>query len=189
MRRLGFAIGILVLAGAAVEAQGPKSAHAPIFRYVAINDDTIRLGEPWPHATRYGHSAKDTVIALPAGSFGGTDGIVIYRAVNGLVIRMEFFYRSYRKFATLLGDYRTDLGPALDSSTVQLSGGIRRDAWIWRDPKTEFSLIHFVPARGEVESAAILSNRTQAARYQRSTMSSMDEAPNGATAKNRGLVP
>ena len=140
-------------------AQAAPAANPEIFRYVTIVGDTIRLGVPWRTASRYAPNATDSAIVLPYGSFGGADGLEVFRDPTGSVTRIMFLYGNQRNFAKMLAEYRAALGAPADSSISPLDGGTQRHSWLWRDRATVFELVRFVPAQGQVQASAILSNR------------------------------
>jgi hypothetical protein len=148
---------------AGAHAQAAPAAHPEIFRYVTIVGDTIRLGVPWRNASHFARNATDTAITLPYGTFGGADGLVVYRSAAGSVTKVQFLYSTHRNFAAMLADYRTALGAPSDSSVKKLDDGVEGHWWRWRDQATTFDLVQFVPAHGNMQATAILADRASSA--------------------------
>jgi hypothetical protein len=150
----------LNLIGCAGDA-GPDAAveRQPIFRYVKLEADSLNLGEPWPGAARLGANAADTAIVLPPGSFGGAEGIVVYRERSGRVRRVDFVYGVERDVESMLREYTKTLGRRTTVERYTLGGGLQQ-RWIWRDPRTEFALTVFVPPQGPIQAIAQLSDRS-----------------------------
>ena len=138
---------------------GVQGTPQPIFREVRLVGDTIRLGRPWPGATRLGISAQDSVASLPRGAFGWAEGIQIHRDRAAVVRQIDFTYGPQRDFHAMLREYRVSLGTPVDSSRTA-EGGQRRDRWVWRDGQTEFALARFVPTHNGVQARSTLTDRT-----------------------------
>jgi hypothetical protein len=130
----------------------------PIFREVRVVGDTIRLGQAWPGSTRLGIGARDTVAELPTHAFGWAEGIRVHRDQAGIVREMDFTYGPKRDIVALLRDYRTSLGRPVESRAVNDGRG-RRETWVWRDGRTELTVVRFLPARNGVQARSILVDR------------------------------
>jgi len=137
----------------------PQPAQRPIFREVRLVGDTVRLGQPWPGAARLGISSRDSVAALPRGSFGWAEGIQVHRDAAAVVRQIDFVYGPQRDIDAILRDYRTSLGAPTDSSR-SAAGGARRESWVWRDGQTEFVLVRFAQAQNGVQARSTLTDRS-----------------------------
>jgi hypothetical protein len=150
---------IVVAAALLGTAASAQTMPRPIFREVRLVADTIRLGRAWPGASRLGIAADDSVAALPKGAFGWAEGIEIHRDRSGVVRQIDFSYGVQRDVAALLRDYRESLGQPIDSSRTT-EAGRKNEKWVWRDEKTEFALVRFLPARNGVQARSTLADRS-----------------------------
>jgi hypothetical protein len=147
-------LAVALFAGVA----GAQGVPRPIFREVRLVADTLRLGQAWPGARRLGLSQRDSVATLPRDSFGWADGIRVHRDPAGVVRQIDFSYGPQRDIDTMLREYRASLGQPADSSD-RAGSGVRSQRWVWRDGSTEFALVRFIPAQGEVQATSTLTDR------------------------------
>jgi hypothetical protein len=152
---LRFSLAVAVLGSAA----GAQASPRPILREVRLVADTIRLGQPWPGAKRLWLSPRDSVAALPRGSFGWAEDIRIHRDATGVVRQIEFSYGPHRDINAMLRDYRGSISHPADSSS-SAAGGVRRETWVWRDGQTEFALVRLDPAQNGVQASSTLTDRS-----------------------------
>jgi len=136
-----------------------------IFRYTVVGRspplDSIVLGQPWKSAPKYGARERDTLNALPDGTFGGADAISVHRDSNGLVTELEFSYHTRRDLKALLSDYRSSLGPPLSETTDTLAGVVRTTTR-WQNETTEFVISTLTPPQKDGTGArAVLTDRSR----------------------------
>src|SRR5687768_9723127 len=133
---------LILLAAAACAPRVSRDATPAeeIFRYTTVGRaaalDTIRLGEMWRSASKYGASAGDTLVVLPFGTFGGADAISVLRDRTGVVTALEFVYHARRDAKSLLAEYALTLGAPASVRTDSV-GGVVRTSTLWRDDRTE----------------------------------------------------
>jgi hypothetical protein len=157
-------ISFLLVATACAPRVSREAAQAEgIFRYTAVGRapvlDTIKLGEVWRSASKYGGSAGDTLVALPFGTFGGADAIAVVRDRAGIVTALHFAYHARRDAKSLLAEYSASLGPP-ESVQTDSAGGTTRTRTLWRDDRTEFTFITIVPPGADAVGAiAVLADR------------------------------
>jgi hypothetical protein len=143
-----------------------KAARAgEIFRYTVVGRspplDSITLGQPWKSAAKYGASERDTVNALPDGTFGGADAIGVHRDTNGIVTEVEFYYHARRDLNALVSDYRSSLGSPFAVTTDTLARAIRTTTR-WKDENTEFVISTLNPPQKDGTGAvATLTDRSR----------------------------
>lgn len=150
------------MAGELGAQQAIRAPSKPIFRYVALNRDTLWLGRPIGALARYARYPTDTVVTVPLGEFGGTDAIQVFRTRSDTVASFVFLYGVRHSMAALLAEYEGDLGApqAIGRDSI---AGVARQFWIWRDDLTEFTLASFsAPLDGAV-GAARLTDRPRRA--------------------------
>ena len=159
---------VLLLAAAACAPRVSRDA-APaegIFRYTTVGSafalDTIKLGEVWRSASKYGASADDTLVALPFGTFGGADAISVVRDRAGIVTELQFAYHARRDAKALLTEYSVSLGTPSAVRTDSAGGGVRTST-MWSDDRTDFTFITMSPPGADAVGAmAVLSDRRRA---------------------------
>jgi hypothetical protein len=160
------AVSVFLVLAAVACAQRVSREETPaegIFRYTTVGRasalDTIRLGEVWSSAAKYGASSGDTLVALPFGTFGGADAISVVRDTAGIVTALEFAYHARRDAKALLSEYAVTLGTPASVRTDSV-GGVVRTSTIWRDVRTEFTFLTIVPPGADAVGAmAVLTDR------------------------------
>lgn len=131
---------LLAVLGACRPAADDSSAARPIFRHFNTELSTIRLGQSWTAEEVPGAEPKDTVVALPSGSFENAQAVRVHRTADGVVSSIVFDYPETAGFQALEAEYRQLLGEPEERETPARAGAAERV--VWEDSLTRFELVH-----------------------------------------------
>ena len=111
----------------------------PIHRWVSVKAGVITLGEPLAPAIAIA-GPKDTVVALPRGSFVGGERIVVHLAPGGIVRAVTHDYVLGADFEAMVGEYEMELGAAR-RSVERRPGEEAAEVAEWRDARTALRVV------------------------------------------------
>ena len=155
-------IFVAVLLGCTAARESPPTSATPIFRYVALNRDTLWLDRPLGSFARFAKDPTDTIVTVPLGEYGGADAIQVHRTGEDTVTSFTFLYGPRLSMDTLRAEYAASLGVPVEQGLDSVAGVARR-YWLWRDTETDFTLAVFsMPIDGAIGAARLASRRRRA---------------------------
>ena len=131
MRLLAGALALVACGSAPLRAQEKPE----IPRFVVVEGDTIRLGDPRDRVARFADAPGDTLVRVPAPLYDDADGVLFHLDVAGTVRRIALMYNETRPITALLEQHQRDFGPPADYASAPVPEGVR-ETWSWRDRTT-----------------------------------------------------
>ncbi len=141
MLRVRYLILLVLLvpsSGACRQDRNEPASPRAIFREIATEGSTIRLGERWSADEVPGATPADTVVGLPAGTFGGAQAIRVHRTRAGIVTALMFDYPQTADFQRMRAEYTERLGPPVRHERPENAEAAERV--VWQDGQTRFEL-------------------------------------------------